>query len=162
MKLSLNLPALERLLAGDTELEVELRHNIAKQFAKDHLAGVVNDETQKAIAGVKAQFSEVAKQIGKLADDEIKRQVGHYTGGGWSSSAYKANLTEQVAKLVSDVTYEGVKKSIDKHVGDLVDYYETRWRSHICKRVEEKFDQVIENLVNAEIGRRLKAAAEVK
>lgn len=34
MKLSLNVPTLERLIGGDTELELELRQAAASEFAK--------------------------------------------------------------------------------------------------------------------------------
>jgi hypothetical protein len=42
MKLSLNLPALERLIGGDGEIEVELRHQIVKEFTKKYLKGIVD------------------------------------------------------------------------------------------------------------------------
>ena len=75
MKVSLTLPALERLIAGDTEIEVEILQQIAEQFAKRHLKTILNDATWKAASAqwhkeLDASVKEVMQQLqgGRNAD----------------------------------------------------------------------------------------------
>lgn len=46
LKLSLNLPALERLIGGDSEIELNLRHQVASQFAEAKLRNAFEAEMQ--------------------------------------------------------------------------------------------------------------------
>ncbi len=48
MHVSLTLPALERLIGGETEIEVHLRQQIVEKFAERHLKSIVNREAWKA------------------------------------------------------------------------------------------------------------------
>lgn len=44
-KIQINsLEALERLIGGDTELEIEVRNSIVQEFAKKYLKGIINEE----------------------------------------------------------------------------------------------------------------------
>lgn len=94
MKIQINnLAALERLIGGDTELEIEIRNNIVQEFTKRHLKGLVETETIKqAITDTKLMVvnyakKEVAEQIG-----EVKRSYG--------STTYK--LQDDVVEAIKD------------------------------------------------------------
>ena len=44
MKIQINsLKALERLIGGDNELEIEIRNSIVQEFTKKHLKSIYND-----------------------------------------------------------------------------------------------------------------------
>ena len=47
MKLTINAEALERLIGGDSDIEIEIRQQIADQFCKRHLKSLINTETMK-------------------------------------------------------------------------------------------------------------------
>ena len=62
MKIILDLPALERLIGNDTEIEVELRNSIVQAFAKKHLKGE-DDVTVKSVEPIKPYDIRVAESI---------------------------------------------------------------------------------------------------
>lgn len=76
MKLELNGPALERLIGGDTEVELHLRKQIVHNFAKKHLKVVAEQEAYRAaLEEAKQHANAVAKEhfgIDNLASTHLR------------------------------------------------------------------------------------------
>lgn len=64
MKLVLNVATLERLIGGDSEVEVELRKNIVHEFGKRHLAAVAKVIVEDLEKVRKDVYDQVLKDIG--------------------------------------------------------------------------------------------------
>ena len=69
-RLSVNLPALERLIGGDSEMEIQLRHQIVEAFATKYLKALVNTgPIQLAISRAEgAMVAEISEKIGRVQD----------------------------------------------------------------------------------------------
>lgn len=101
MKIQINsLAAMERLLDGDTELEMEVRRSVADHFAKSHLKG------PKATAHIQT-----------LLQNEMFDIVGTTYN---QRKVLKADLKELVAKEVSRAVVEITKDIVDNHLDELV------------------------------------------
>lgn len=109
VKISLSLPALERLLGGDSEMEVELRHQIVENFSKLHLREIVKTEPYRRTVQLIEQEikDQIRDQVGEakystvwgnkfLIKDEIKNQI-------------KEAITSEVRRLIADVINERLK-----------------------------------------------------
>lgn len=55
MKMQLDAAALERLLGGQTEIEVELRSAVVQAFAKQHLKAVASSDAFETFLATEAQ-----------------------------------------------------------------------------------------------------------
>lgn len=156
MKLSISVEALNRLLGGDTELEIELRHQVAKQFTKDHLMPLVNSA---AFQGVIAEIQDAIHAIKQEANAEIVKEVGQlkrdFTG------RLNPELTDRIKELVKSATYTAVEQSIGEHVKNHIDYYEKSWAHQIDKKVNAALEQQIEKRIQEGIDARLRAAASI-
>lgn len=94
MKIQINsLAALERLIGGDTDVEIEIRNSIVQEFAKKHLkciANKVDDMLKKFVEELNAKTAQelldergdvwrelrkaVNEKVTDIAKDEIKYQ----------------------------------------------------------------------------------------
>ena len=62
IKIQINsLEAVERLIGGDNEIEIQVRNSIVNDFTKRHLKGVVSEKMSKDIS--KAIENELLKEV---------------------------------------------------------------------------------------------------
>lgn len=169
LKLYLNGPALERLLGGNSDLEVGLRQQIVEEFAKKHLKQLVNEPT-------------IAMLVSKVKD-EIKKYVGEEVWD-WRTGEFKAvihsHITELMKKSLSVVIDQLAKFSFDELItsyqkvsDDRITRYELKLMNavnakidnllkELDRKLDERTDQHFEQRVQAEVQRRLQAALETK
>ncbi len=147
MKIQINnLAALERLIGGDTELEIEIRNNIVQEFTKRHLKGLVETETIKqAITDTKLMVvnyakKEVAEQIG-----EIKRSYGSTTYN-LQDDVVEA-IKDQISKAMNRVVYDHIENLVKTYVGNL----------NIKKYINQMIDFNIKQTVEEGIRERFEA-----
>lgn len=97
MKITLDNKALERLIGGNTEAEIELRNCIVQEFTNKHLKGLVNHEL----------IEQLNEKIFDIIKEELKNQVGVITSTGWMKSKFT------IAKTLEDEIRKVVRESID-------------------------------------------------
>lgn len=146
MKIQINsLEALERLIGGDTDLEIEVRNSVVQDFTKKHL---------KALA-----TSEVVSLQNKACIQEIKDEFFVTVKERWNTIV-KFNPTI-VDKLKRDLIYSA-ERNLRKTVSDAlkeIDYKTkiTNQINHACDYiVSELTDKVLENRLNKLVDERLK------
>jgi len=105
MKIQLDEKALERLIGGDSEIEVELRSNVVQAFAKRHLKGVIEErylyELKKEICdyfrGFYSNRYELKPEVKQMIADEVKKVIG---------AEIKKATEEGYKKIVDDLNAE--------------------------------------------------------
>lgn len=111
--LQLSRAALERLLGGDSLLEVELRQQIAQNFAKKHLRGMIATDLKQQ---VDSAFNGIVAQ-------EIKDQIGIIGSGSWFPTSYlndrikttiKAAVDDAIKEYVTSAVIEGQRQLVQK------------------------------------------------
>jgi len=148
MRLELNLPALERLIGGDTELELHLRKQIVQEFSKRHLKEVVDqDAYQLALEAAKQFVNEAAKQ----AFDIENIAVNHL----WPTVGYR--LKSMIESLVKEVA----QKIVDETLQKVIAYQKTYWAREVNEAVKKEMNRQIEKEVEEGIRKRLEAAKNI-
>ncbi len=137
MKIGLDLKALEGLIGGDSEMEVQLRNNIVAEFSKKYLKGIVEtgalahvlrsiEESlmgeARALMGKKANlvrfnnfvFNDEYKEIiAKAVRDAFREQVSLSLREEVETHLAQAALRPRVAALVDALVDLEVKRQVE-------------------------------------------------
>lgn len=147
MRLELNLPALERLIGGDTEIELQLRKQIVQDFAKRHLKEVAETASyEAALEAAKQYINEAAKEtfgIENLATSHLWPTVGY-----------------RLKSMIESLVKETAQKVVDEVLLKTIEYQKTYWSRELRAMVEKAMDRQIEKEVEEGIRKRLEAAAK--
>ena len=147
MRLELNLPALERLIGGDTEIELHLRQQIVQEFAKRHIKEIAATATyEAAIAAAKQFVNEAAKE----AFDVENVATSHL----WPTVGYR--LKSIMEKMVTD----SAQKIVDEELRKYIEYQKRYWAKEVESTVKKAMAAEIEKAVSEGIKQRLEAASK--
>jgi len=119
VKIQINsLEALERLIGGDSELELELRGTIVQEFAKKHLKGVADE----------ASINDASIVIRKYVENNYLKISNYYTKEYTANVKFKEQIEKEVQSIFS--------REVNKSIRDYVDSDETI--AMIKKRIDDK------------------------
>lgn len=104
-----SLDALERLIGGDAEVEVELRNNIAAKFAEKHLKQLANSPE------VMSALTRTEQALRTLVQDQVTRSIATIKDNGYYGVKIE-NLRPEIKTLID----ASVQTSIDSVVGAAV------------------------------------------
>lgn len=118
--------ALERLIGGDSAVEVEIRNNIVQDFTNRYLKGLMNAST------IKDAVQRYHENIHKTIQDEIRERFGNVNGYYRTidltpeiKAAIKKEIENNFSALVDKVVKEkfsDIEKHIQQSVNLAVDY----------------------------------------
>ena len=149
MRLELTLPALERLIAGESEITLELRKQIVQEFSKRHLKEVAESASyQAAIDVAKRVVNEAAKEafdIDNLATNMVLPAI---------SSRLKSMLESFVQKTA--------QQAADNALANIVKYQQHYWSRELTEMIRKAMDRQIEQEIEDGIRRRLEAAKDME
>jgi len=141
-----NLEALERLVGGDNEVEIEIRNSVVQRFAEKYLKPLANsDAITNALATIK---EDISKQVKEKCEKEIASFKTNYYG----------NVSD--VKLNSSIRLEiesQVRNVVDTTVRNAVDEAIKTWSSdaELKTRVDKRFEYYTTELINNEIRSRI-------
>lgn len=145
MRLELTLPALERLIAGDSELELNLRKQIVQEFAKRHLKEVAESATyEAALTATKQYVNEAAKEafgIENLVTSHLWPTIG-------------CRLKSMIESLVK----ESAQKIVDEVMAKTIENQKLYWSRELRVAVTQAMNRQIEKEIEEGIRKRLEAA----
>jgi hypothetical protein len=141
--LTLTLPALQRLIGGDSEAEIQIRQGIVESFARRQLKCLLNDDVirqvltsarQEAIAIIAKQAQE------KFADIAVTNQ-------GWGNQVTKVTLKPEIVaeinKAVLRKWHEIREEAVAKAVEDIISVRQELIESVIEKKVNHRIDDLV-------------------
>ena len=138
MKIQINsLAALERLIGGDSELEIEIRNSIVQEFTKKYLKSVAEKVLESEVAVLTKGIKETFQQEAQSAIGEMKNS-GYYSQTFVPNESFKKAITEQV------------QQQVDKQISAAID---ARFTEVAKKGVEEQIDYRIKRLMADSFGR---------
>lgn len=125
MKIQINnLAALERLIGGDTELEIEVRNSVVQAFAKKHLKSVADSLVETGVV--------------RAIQEELKKEV--FKTISYSSTVinpkYEALLNSKIDFLIKDKLQEFADKKLSDEKR-LEDQLQARLNQRLEKMVKE-------------------------
>lgn len=150
MKLQLNSKeALDRLIGGDSELEMHIRNNIVQEFTKKHLKALTETDLMK----------QSIKDITNAIERETTQYFGEYKGN-WNR---ELQLKQEIKDMINNHISYWVENQIGKKVREEVDKV-INLDVRIEKAVQSKIDYINSNYfndqVNKEVERRIKQIKE--
>jgi len=142
LKLQVTAAALDRLIGGDTEFELELRQQIVQKFAEKHLKGVLSEKVLKEFneiwnKGLDASIREIGQELFEKSVNGV--------GGSLSSGQEKAGWDFKA--LVRDSLMSLIRGTFHKEM----DQYLERQKRAIEAEVRQKLTQEIKDQVAAAI-----------
>lgn len=171
VQLFLNRPALERLIGGDTEVEVKLREQVVAEFVKKHLKQF---QTDKLIGPALEKYKQA------LAN-EVKLAVGEeYWADGYLQprlrdrvkllidAAIKIAIEDKVRTWLHDRAEQYAKEfdeAVQRYQGRMLQLAERTARETLEKverQAERHFDAYFERRVQEEAARRIALAATIQ
>lgn len=146
-KIQINsLAALERLIGGEADTEIEIRASIVREFSKNYLRDVAESaEMQIAIKDIRRQ---------------VEQGMGAWQYSGGYSSYKRFILEPNTEKSLKELIDESViskfehliKKSVDQH----------GWLDKIDALVKERAEHIMNKWTSDEIEDRISKAADKK
>ena len=119
IQMSLTVPALERLIKDDPEVELKLKEGVIANFVDRHLRKLLNDDF------LKQKIHDMTVSIEKNANSIIAKEFGAKRDSTWGnppytlSGAFVDKLRSQVIAQVDAYANEAIKKQIESKLKDM-------------------------------------------
>ncbi len=151
VRMALNVPAVERLIAGDTELELFLRQQVKAQVFDNAIGNIMSTpEIKRLVDDFKAKVDGVFRE-------ECSKEIGtikHEWGGRET-----VTLNPKVKALLDQKVGEIVEPMVAKLVQDKVKQTIDTWCLLSEEKIAAALNQNIEKRINDGINARIAAAA---
>lgn len=147
MKLQINsLEALERLIGGDTDIEIEIRNNIVQEFTKKHLKAIVNEGTIKRVA------DNLNKTLSAQAESIINDKFGSLGGDYWNPKfVLNAKCQNELNAAAESAYIARIRSAWQQMEKRVLDRYS-----------DEYIESEIKRTVNREVNKRIEAGVQAK
>jgi hypothetical protein len=146
-KIQINsLEALERLIGGDSELEVEMRKSIAYDFTTKHLKALANDPY------VMAKMEEARHELRKIVDENVKARIGQLVHMGkwpYSQWIFATDVKEHIDKAIEAAIGEFVQKEVSATVERRMKDIEYKISAESYRQINEKIQAGVKERLTA-------------
>lgn len=157
-----NLEALERLIGGDTELEIEVRNSVVQSFAEKHLKAIANSETiQRAVDNVRDKHYKTINSIKDSLEKEAKNQLAQAVGTfktSWTGAIMDIKLNPSIKEEIENTVNRLVSSRI--HSAILAHFKKLDMEKTIEERVEKAMEYHTDQLIKSKIRERLEKVKE--
>lgn len=138
-RIILDVPALDRLIGGDSEVELELRKSVVENFARQKLATLYSHPEMQIVL---ADLAETAKR-------EVSARIGEKVRDPKYPNPITWKLTPEVAQALDMAIEDAVRANVAKHLEDI----ETRVNAAVAKKVEQIQRRALDTVDRAVTGR---------
>lgn len=143
-----SLEALERLIGGDSEIEIDVRNSVIQKFANKHLKALANTN---AITQTLSKIQrEISDEVSRRCSAEIATFKKNYYG---AINEVKLNpaIESEISRKVRTLTDTAIQKAVDEAVEVWAD------EQGIKRRINAKFDHYTQDFIKAEVRAKLDA-----
>ena len=145
MKLQINsLEALERLIGGDTEIEVDVRNNIVEAFAKKYLKSIVQS------ANFSGLQSRVLKDLEAEVDAAVAKEVGTVRRA-YQGAAPTVQLRDAIRSSIQTAVVEVIKPLVENATAEFTSRYTTTIQAMVDKAINAEFQKRVDAAVEARL-----------
>lgn len=133
LRFTMTVPVLERLIGGDSQVEIELRKSIVHEFSRRHLA-------------------EVAKVLKYDIDNERKRIFNEVFHDVFTSTTWTArHLAAEPAKMVREAVQQALTHEIHKAIREELDAAVKKSTADLQSLVERALTQEVMSTVRERV-----------
>ena len=147
-----NLEALERLIGGDTQVEMEIRQSVVESFAKKHLKTMINSELLKPIVvAIRHEIEEEFFQTIKTGPMSYNtKQVFREN----VSKEMRDKLVDLAKEELSGIVEEAVKSqknidAVEQKINRLAAWLDEKYTE---ERLTVKLDKMVDERIKAKLG----------
>lgn len=149
-KIQINsLEALERLIGGDSELEIEIRNSVVQQFSKKHLKSLATDDLMKSAEQsvcneVESKFFDIIE--GRFSKTKVfKKEVLNDL-----ENFIKNKASNELRSIINDILEE--YKQIEK-INNAIEESVTNIMNSLTEtRLNYKIDKLVEKRIKEKLG----------
>lgn len=128
MKIQINsLEALERLIGGDTEVEIDIRNSVVQEFTKKHLKAIADDD--------------LVKLAQKATETHIRQSFFTLKNKTWGYGQEYVFNKEMEEKILGDLKYQ-----VENHIRELV--FKTVETEKVDKIIKDKLAWAVKHIEN--------------
>jgi hypothetical protein len=152
IKIQINsLQALERLIGGDSEIEVEIRGNIVHEFSKKHLKSIVATDAMKDAAN--HVVDEIRNELKTFMLTEVKK-----SGSFWSTVVIKPELRKELLETAKYGLMEELRQEIKSNlkIDELRESIQTQAEKAAKYIAEELTNESLEEQIDLKVKQKLK------
>ncbi len=137
-----SVEVLNRLIGGDSEIEVEIRNSVVQNFAHRHLKAVINDPT------ISGHMEDLKRKVINEIDAIFKEKFGIMVPGTYSYS-------NNVFKIRQDVK-NSLEDAADNAAGKIIREYDQKVQTQVeeilAKRLtESKIEEFVNKRLNIDV-----------
>lgn len=166
VKMFLSGPALERLIGGDTEMEMHCRQQIVDSFARRHLTSIANSEAHKKTVTEIRKF--ICDTVGVTIKELMREHIGDTDGdkSQWwlnemqISEKFQDHLKAKVRTMAVELASQACDDA-KVWLKDLLEQQKRLWEERVVREVQAQIQTSIREQVDAEVWRRLQRASEL-
>lgn len=141
-----NLEALERLIGGDSEVEIDIRNSVVQKFAEKHLKALAN------APAITSTLNTIKAHIGSQISEKCAQEIGTFQqswSGDISSIKLHPKIKEEIDRQVRTLTDKNIQNAVDEALKFWVNDVELK------KRIDNRFEYYTNQHINAEVRARL-------
>lgn len=148
IKLELTLPALERLIGGDSEMEVSLRQQIVNEFASRNIKELASQEAcRAAMEATRDLVNQIAKDTFGLENLA--------TNAAWPM------ISNRLRSMIESMVQEHAQTAVDRALLRIIESQNRYWATEVNTAVRKAINMEIDKLVKDGIQQRLDAARNI-
>lgn len=136
-----SLEALERLIGGDSQVEIDIRNSVVQAFAEKHLKSVTKSyQIENAIAAIRASIEREIRI-------ECQKLFGEYNNT-WRASVM---LDEKVKQIIKDSVLTEITSFISSYLKEITsspEWIKEKIENHIKQMAMISAGAEIRNIVN--------------
>jgi hypothetical protein len=144
VKIQINsLAAMERLIGGDSEVEVEIRNSVAQAFSKKYLHDVVASPA----------MDKIVKQVRSFITERITAELGAFKTG-WNGQIENLVLRSELIQAIKNQALQQIKTLIEPQVKVALDEQAGELRAAMkttCSLIMEGMELKIRAQVKEEV-----------
>lgn len=145
-KIQINsLKALERLIGGDTELEVELRKNVAVELIKKRIDFKAKEMEQLICSYTDATIRRTIKEVTQTFEKRLEAPIILPQG---DTFRHTTMLQEEVQKACYHAFHEALEKMIPEVVAGIVDHYTKNKYAAVMYAFKHKIDHALKEALD--------------
>ena len=148
-----SLEALERLIGGDAQLEIDIRNSVVQSFAEKHLKAIASSEA------VAAKCKQVSTAVDTAFRAEVEQRIGNITKNFDGTvraitlrTEVRSELSEAINERVKTAVRDATRESLDKFVEQIPALVDAA----VKHRVTYELDEIVKNRVREAIANALK------
>lgn len=157
-KIQINsLQAIERLIGGDTETEIEIRRSIVLEFVKSHLWKLLSEDS------IKKQIEKISNQVSERVQAEVdlaamRCMVAHTDFAPTLNRHWKSEISNFAQQSVQSLVRSAIDSAVKLAIADAMEDIQKQVNSAVAHNIKYQVETAVRERVKAAMNAALEKA----